>query len=65
MDRVKTQRTGGIIENVAKYSGAALGVLAGLDVAVAAETVLGKALMITLGGVAGAWFGEKIGKAPV
>lgn len=63
MERVEAQGSGGVIENVAKYSGAALGVLAGLDVAGVAETFLGKMLAVTVGGVAGAWVGKKAGKA--
>lgn len=63
MKRLETQASGGVIETVAKYTGAALGVLAGLDVAAAAETVLGKVLTVAAGGVAGAYIGKSVGRA--
>ncbi len=55
--------SGSVLETAGKYAGAALGLIAGLDVAEATGSILGKIAAVLGGTVIGAWAGKEVGQA--
>ena len=56
-------RESSVMESVGKYAGAALGLIAGLDVAATTGSILGKVVAVLGGTVIGARVGKKFGQA--
>ncbi|NCP67840.1 hypothetical protein GW756_05815 [bacterium] len=64
MKTLEAQGSGGsVMETVTKYTGLALGVIGGLELAETTDSVLGKVFSVIGGAIAGTWLGKKAGQA--